>query len=410
MLGLGGQTELRGCREAVGGNFLQEHIGHQPHIVGFRSVGQLPREQAEMAVGGRHAVVLVVVGLPLPLQSKARLIELIALHGIGHRHGGGRLRLAIGEHGLALLSHHGPTTGPVDGLQVDNAAVGALVLEMQEPILAQSSMDPAALMGAIDRSLALTQHGLALVGPVGTLRAHGKLPAGFDATCRTHNPVPAVALVELRTFSRIVAVASVEDDDRLANRAGTIGRKLTHGEHGVETSTRVGPSVDEVAATVVVPERTGVDHALARNHADGFLPRSGGILRLHHHHAAVGIAPVDVELAVVMANAGCPDTVAMLRQLAWELTLQGVADDGPVDEVAGVQHGQARHTLEGGSRQVVVVAHANDVGVAVVGIQHGVLIGAVAIVGTPHLRAVLRRRLRCCHQQEKKAFNSHCPF
>ena len=99
-----------------------------------------------------------------------------------------------------------------------HAAVGFLVLEVQEPVFAVFRMHPAALMGAVDGTLALLQHNLVLVGTVRRLRAHGQLEALGHTAGGTHDPVPAVALVELRPFARAVGRAvAVKDDNGLSN-------------------------------------------------------------------------------------------------------------------------------------------------------------------------------------------------
>ena len=72
-----------------------------------------------------------------------------------------------------------------------------------------------------------------------------------------------------------------------------------------------------------------------------------------------------------------------------------------------MKNGQTRSGLKRRGRHVVVFArrpHA-DVGVAVVGINHGIGVGAVAIVGTPHLRLVLSAcRQRDSSQYHQKSF------
>ena len=79
------------------------------------------------------------------------------------------LRLLVGGHRLPLLSHDGPSAGPVNGVQVYHTAVGLLVLEVQEPVFSVACMNPASLVGAVDVGLTLRQHGLMLVGTIGRL-------------------------------------------------------------------------------------------------------------------------------------------------------------------------------------------------------------------------------------------------
>ena len=79
----------------------------------------------------------------------------------------------------------------------------------------------------------------------------------------------------------------------------------------------------------------------------------------------------------------------MLLQLSVALvkTSQRVTDNLPVYQVLRMQDGQPGHTLETGGRHVIIFSagtHAN-IGVGVVGIDNGISVRAVAIVGRPYL-------------------------
>ena len=161
--------------------------------------------------------------------------------------------------------------------------------------------------------LALCQHNLVLVGTVGRLRPHGQLESLWHTAGRTHNPVPAVTLVELRTFAgTVLRAVAIKHDDGLSDWSHAVSTHLTNGQHGGILRTTVGPSVYQIAASVLVPQRTGVDIALALDDTHGVLPFSCRILGLHHHHTKVGIAPIDIVPAIVIADTGCPYTGTML--------------------------------------------------------------------------------------------------
>ncbi len=64
-------------------------------------------------------------------------------------------------------------------------------------------------------------------------------------------------------------------------------------------------------------------------------------------------------------------------------TVQGVPDERPVDQVAGVQERQPGGPAEAGRGEVVVRADADYVRVGPVGVQHGVAVRAVPEVGGP---------------------------
>ena len=153
------------------------------------------------------------------------------------------------------------------------------------------------------------------------------------------NPVESVALVELGPLGGVILLAPVKDYARTANRLCAVGRQLAYGKHRVESGTASCPSVHQIATAVVVPQRAWINHSLALNYAHGLLTLAVRITRLHHENAVVGVAPVDVQLAVVMAYGWRPYALAVLRtveQRPGQLLLQGVAYDLPVDEVFAV--------------------------------------------------------------------------
>ena len=327
---------------------------------------------------------------------------------------------AIARNRFTILAHHRPTTAPIYRLQIDHTAVGSLVIEMQKPVFALTAhssflithfhMHPRPLMRSVDGSLSLPQHTLPLVRTVGRLTAHGKLPSHGHTARRAHDPVIAITLVELRPFGSVVHLSAVEDDARLTDGPGAVGRKLTHAEHAVEAAARVGPAIYQIATAVVVPQRTGVNHATACNHADRLLPCARRVGRLHHEDTEVGVAPVNEELALMIANGRCPYALAVLRlveQLLRLLLLQGMTYNRPVHQVLGMEHGQSRNAVERRGCQVVVVAHRNGIRVTVVGIEHRIGIRAVAIVRTPHLR---HRTDKNKSENKKRNFSHHVLF
>ena len=95
----------------------------------------------------------------------------------------------------------------------------------------------------------------------------------------------------------------------------------------------------------------------------------------------------------MVAYSGCPYAVAVFGAFGGadgsEAVGDGCADDVPVDQIVGVQYLQARQAVEAGAGQVEVIAYAAGIGVGIVGIEDGILIGAVAPVGYPYLRYVL---------------------
>ena len=64
-----------------------------------------------------------------------------------------------------------------------------------------------------------------------------------------------------------------------------------------------------------------------------------------------------------------------------------VTDDCPMDEVGGLQNGNAGNEMEGGGDEIVVDAVADDVGVGVIGEENGVVVNAFRRGGEDWARA-----------------------
>src|SRR5262245_55260843 len=58
---------------------------------------------------------------------------------------------------ICVSTDHRPVASPFHRLQVDDAAISALVLKMNEPRFAGLGLDPGALMWSVDIGLALGQ-------------------------------------------------------------------------------------------------------------------------------------------------------------------------------------------------------------------------------------------------------------
>ena len=262
-------------------------------------------------------------------------------------------------------------------------------------------MHPSPLMRTVDIRFPLPQHFFSVVRSVRAFAAHRQLEARRHPSCRAHDPIPPITLIEFRAFAcTVFRTIAVEHDDGLSDCLSPIGRKFTHRQHGGETRAAVGPPVDKVAPSVVIPKRCSVDIAFTTDDTDGFLPFPLRVLCFHHIHAEVRVTPIDVIPSVMIADRRRPHPVAvtwcakMLHHLfvAFIEFGQRITDDFPVDQIFRVEDRQSWHTLERGCCEVIVITGSPDthIRVAVVCIDDWVGVGAVAIVGTPHLRFVLR--------------------
>ena len=243
-------------------------------------------------------------------------------------------------------------------------------------------------MGAVDAGRALRHHHFPLVWAVDVLAAHGQLPAVLHSAGRAHNPIPAVTLVQFRPFRRVVNLSSVKYYARRADSPCAVSRQFAHCQHAVQSGAAACVGVDNVATAVLIPKGAGVNHALPLDYAYRLAPLSARVGGLNHHYSVVGVAPIDVELAVMMAYCGRPHALAMRRlveHLARSLLLKGVPYDFPIYQILGVEDRKSGHTVERTCRKIVVFTHRAGVGVAVVGVKHWVGICPVAVVGAPNL-------------------------
>jgi hypothetical protein len=223
--------------------------------------------------------------------------------------------------------------------------------------------------------------------------SHGELPALGYVSGRAQYPVPSIPFVEFRPLSGMALLSAVKDDGGVADDACTVGGELAQGENAVDAGATRRPRIDEIAAAVVVPQWAGVYHALATDDAQRLAPALTRVVRLHHEDAVVGIAPIDIVLSVVITEGWGPYALAMLRlgeETVGSERLQGMADNLPVHQVSAVQDGESGDAVERTCCEIIVVTDSNGIGVAVVGVENGVDIVSVALVGVPHLRMVLR--------------------
>ena len=267
-------------------------------------------------------------------------------------------------------------------------------------------MNPCSLVRTINLRFALCHHLSGFIRAIYVFASHGKLPAHLYASSWAHNPVISISLIELRTFCGVVLLSSIKNDARLAYRLGSIGRKLTNSENGIKTGTASCPSIHEITSSVFIPEWTRVYHSFSCYNADGFLPSATWVFGLHHEDAVVWVAPVNVEFAVVVSDGWCPNSLAVLRQVEkflGFLFLQGMSDNLPVYQVLAMKDRQTWDTIKRTSREIIVFSNSYHVWVAIVGINYGVGISTVAIIGIPDLRMILGLdRHRRCQQDARK--------
>ncbi len=161
------------CREIISRCLLQQEVRNIPNATIYRFLINRNTEvirtscliaiEAEHSPWGRHTELLIVVCMPLPLQSHRCIIELVALHRVHISYLNTSLRLLMRENRLSTvafrrhLTHYWPVILPCDRLQMHHSSVSLLILEMQKPVFSILCMHPCSLMRTVDVCLTLSQ-------------------------------------------------------------------------------------------------------------------------------------------------------------------------------------------------------------------------------------------------------------
>ncbi len=191
------QSEAGRNPKLRGGPFLKQQIGH---------IAELKPGIAVLSIQGQPAIpqtvpVLPVIGVPLPLKSQLIPLKEIAVlrrvYGICSAH----RRLYMPQHRLAaavlirVLADHWPVVHPAHGLQMYDTSRVAHILKMQKPVLSVRRIHPCALVRAVHRGIALTQHDLFLIRAIDVTGAQHCLPAGLHTSRRSKDIVISVSFI-----------------------------------------------------------------------------------------------------------------------------------------------------------------------------------------------------------------------
>src|SRR5882672_12523601 len=106
---------------------------------------------------------------------------------------------------------------------------------------------------------------------------------------------------------------SIKDDFAFVQNFFTVGAYPIDGQDTVNSGAAFGPGMHQISIAVIVPKRAGIDPAFGFSHMDQRFPGAGGVLSLGHEDAPVRVTKVNKVFAIVIPNAGRPNTVAVLR-------------------------------------------------------------------------------------------------
>ena len=386
---------------------------------------------------------LRVVGVVVPLPDAA---QRLAVEVVGAEVGRIGLIRLIGLMGLigwleprprctaeiAGEAHHGPSVLPGHGHQAHGAADAVEVLHEERPPRAVGGLHNAALMGIAARRSVRVGRGDAEAGAVAA-----------DAVL--------LSTRHLREGRCMIAVGFIGGDDaRLVRTIDIVRARAERAPVGhIVGGDEVVAAVDLVhVVPLAYPIALGDDDALGALHGAAHVGLQLGALHravavdgvdfavvVEEHakvvdialHVVVGPRPADVpggvalqalavdvgeyvELPIGIADARSPD--ALTVDLAVVLKREGIVGEVkaveavahvlPVDKVLAVEDDQPGHGVHRRACEVVVIAHADDVGIGELVVEQGVGEGAVAVVGGPGLC------LCCtCHHQEGAEEGEH---
>ena len=126
---------------------------------------------------------------------------------------------------------------------MDDASVGTLVLEMEEPVLPGRRVHPGALMGAVDGTLGPGHDDALLIGAERVIGPEDRLPACRDTTGRREDVILPVPPVELGPFDgRLAQVAVVHDPGR-SQEPGPVRVHRRHEKDTLEARPRTSATV-----------------------------------------------------------------------------------------------------------------------------------------------------------------------
>lgn len=214
------------------------------------------------------------------------------------------------------------------------------------------------------------------IGRIGTSALH----SAYRCVVGTDDVIPSVNLIDMVSLTHCVS-CRYDDPFALFDEAAEVRFHLYHPHFVV--------SVDGVYLPVIVEEDGEVVDVAT--HVD-VLPWTGRIFADENLQAVSVDIGEDIELPVVVADAGSPDTLSIrlfsVLQTEFVTHLEAVetiAQETPVYQILGVEHYDAWRAMHGGAGQVEVITHSDEVGVRKLVVEEGVGKGAVAVVSCPGL-------------------------
>ena len=277
---------------------------------------------------------------------------------------------------------------PRDGDQGDHAPRAAVVGHDDAPPFAGGSVHNAALMqpepavvglGAQGRS---ARHAQRL-----TLNHALDLPRAFNGISSCHHLIHRSTgnggHIDILAVDLVQVVAFAHPTNECP--FGSIGVKAPQVWGQFLNGIRTAAAGDDVDSAVVIKEDRQVvpsGQLVARPRTMNRL----GAEDLEAHAVDVG---EDIEHALVIADAGRPDTLAVdvpsfePERRAQVQPIHAVAGEFPVHQILGMHDLNGRVHVHGGAGEVVVLAHTNNIGILELLVEQRIGVGTIAVVGGP---------------------------
>src|SRR5690349_9020001 len=114
-------------------------------------------------------------------------------------------------------------------------------------------------MGTVDTGRSLIQYDLVFIRSVDIFRAQNCLPAGWNSTCGSKDVVIAFALIEFWAFDRGLMLAAIKHHPAFVKDPGAVRTHLIQMKHTLDSSSTVGPRVNQIGISIIVPKGTRID-------------------------------------------------------------------------------------------------------------------------------------------------------
>ena len=231
--------------ETLGREFLRKQVRTVPEarVRPFLLHGIQPHaavRQRRMPVRRRNRGILPLESDPV---RPVRLFSRLRCARNAGRHHTRRHRLSYAVP-VGVLPDERPAIGtPAHRLQMDDASIGALVLEMEEPVLPYRSIDPGTLMGTVYGSRSPGQDDPLLIGAEGGVGPEDRLPARGNPARRREDVILSPALVELGPFDSRLAQVSVVDDAGGAEQTGAVRSHRRNEQDALQSRPGTGATV-----------------------------------------------------------------------------------------------------------------------------------------------------------------------